>query len=186
VNETHTEHSIPPKGHDAHVHKEYSLLSLDPGVGIWAVITFVALLIILKKFAWSPIINSLDEREKRLQSSLKTAEDARNESKRIAEEQKRILAEARDEAATIMSNARRSAEEFKQKIETSAKSEKEKIISSAESEIRTMTDAAVRDLRNASVDLAIGATEKLLHTSLNEQNSRKLVEQYIEEMESEA
>jgi F-type H+-transporting ATPase subunit b len=182
VKETHEEHPVKPKGHES---EGNPLLKFDPGVGIWALITFILLFFLLKKFAWGPIINSIDEREKRLQSSLKSAEEARNESKRIAEQQKEILSQTREEASEILSTARHSAEELKHKIETSAKAEKEKILGSAVSEIEAMKDSAIRELRNASVDLAIGATEKLLQENLDKDNSRKLVDKYIDELESE-
>lgn len=178
MNNTHAEQPVKVK--------EFDLLTLDPGVSIWAVLTFAILLILLKRFAWKPIIDSLDEREKRLQSSLKTAEDARNESCKIAEQQKEILLQSRQEASEIMNIAKASAEDFKQKIEISAKNEKEKILASAETEINSMKDAAVRELKNTAVNLAIGAAEKLLDENLNESKSKILIEKYINNMEQDA
>jgi len=185
VKEAQQVQTVPQKG-DSHTQqaREHSLLTLDPGVGIWTVITFSLLLVILRRFAWTPILSSLEEREKRLQSSMQTAEEARNESKRIAEEQNKILAAARHEASEILATARKSGDEFRKKMEQGAKAEREKIIAAAEAEIKVLQQNAREELRKFSAELAIGAAEKLLQENLDQVKSQKLVEDYIAEMEN--
>ena len=87
------------------------LLRFDPGVGVWTIVTFVLLLILLKKFAWKPILDSLDARDKAIQGSLDQAARIQAENARLAEEQKRILAEAKAQAGEIVQTARESAGE---------------------------------------------------------------------------
>lgn len=181
MKETHSEQPVKTGTEHGGVH--YSLLTLDPGVSIWAVVTFVCLLLLLRKFAWNPILSSIDEREKRLQASLNTAEEARKESRKIAEEQKEILSSTRAEASQIIANAKKMAEEFKARIEQNAKEEKEKTLKSAEVEIESLKNAAIIDLKKMTAALAIGATEKLLAEKIDDQKSINLVEKYIQELE---
>jgi F-type H+-transporting ATPase subunit b len=180
---THTR-SIIEVGPKAQTHtKEYGLLTLDPGVGLWAVVAFAFLFVILKRFAWGPIIHSLDEREKRLQASLQAAEDARNESKKIAEQQKEIILKSRMEANEIISAAKQSAEDFKIKLERSAKAEKEKILLTAESEIKALKNAAIQELKKTTVELAIKTSEKIMQQQLDPKKSKELANQFISELE---
>lgn len=167
--------------HDAS--NENPLLKLDPGVGIWALITFFLLLLLLRKFAWGPIINALDERDRTIKSSLEKAEEARNESKKIATEQKSILAESRAEASKIVAEAKKAAEEYRRKTEQGAMDEKSKIVDSAKEEITAMKNDAISQLRKTTVDLAIGAAEKLLEEKIDDEQSKKIVDNYIKSLE---
>lgn len=160
------------------------LLQFDPGVGIWSIITFVLLLIILRKFAWKPIIDSIDERDREIKSSMESAEQARNESKKIADEQKAMLSQSKAEAAEIVAEAKKTAEEFKRRLEQSAIEEKNNILKSAEVEIIAMKESAIAELKSTVATLAIGAAEKLLEDKLDAQASSKLVDQYIQKIEA--
>src|SRR5690242_15539878 len=97
---------------------EPKLLSFDPGVGIWALVVFAALLFLLKKFAWKPILDSLDARDKAIQGSLDQAARIQAENARMAEEQNRMLAEAKKQAGEILRVARDAAEGLKKTLET--------------------------------------------------------------------
>lgn len=160
------------------------LLQFDPGVGIWSIVTFVLLLTILKKFAWKPIIDSIDERDREIKSSMESAEQARNESKKIADEQKAMLSQSKAEAAEIVAEAKKTAEEFKRRLEQSAIEEKNNILKSAEAEIVAMKESAIAELKSTVATLAIGAAEKLLEDKLDAEASTKLVDQYIEKIEA--
>jgi F-type H+-transporting ATPase subunit b len=160
------------------------LLQFDPGVGIWSIVTFVILLIILRKFAWRPIIDSIDERDREIKSSMEAAEQARNESKKIADEQKAMLSESKAEAAEIVAEAKKIADDFKRRLEQSAIEEKNSILKSAEIEIASMKESAIAELKTTVATLAIGAAEKLLSEKLDNDASIKLIDQYIEKIEA--
>jgi len=182
ANTTEKHASTQAKG-DAHSSGN-PLLQFDPGVGIWSIITFVLLLIILRKFAWKPIIDSIDERDREIKSSMEAAEQARNESKKIADEQKAMLSQSKAEAAEIVAEAKKTAEDFKRRLEQSAIEEKTFIIKSAEAEISAMKESAIAELKQTVAELAIGAAEKLLEEKLDAERSTKLVDQYIEKIEA--
>jgi F-type H+-transporting ATPase subunit b len=167
-------------------HAEPKLLSFDPGVGIWALVVFGALLLLLKKFAWKPILESLDAREKAVQNSLDQAARIQTENARLAEEQKRILAEAKVQANQIVQIARESAEGLKRSVETAAQEEKTRIVASASQEIEASKQAALSELKKTTADLSIQIAEKLIRQNLDDAKNRALVDQLIQEVSRKA
>lgn len=157
-------------------------LQFDPGVGIWTIITFVLLLVVLKKMAWKPILASLDEREKTIKQSLDQAQRLQGENARLAEEQKRILEAARAEAAGIVQNSREAAEALRRQLEQAAQAEKARILASAQQEIETQKRQALAELRKTAADLSIGVAEKLIRQNLDDSKNRALVDSLIAEV----
>jgi F-type H+-transporting ATPase subunit b len=157
-------------------------LRFDPGVWIWTMLVFVALLIILRKMAWKPILSSLDEREKTIRESLDQANRIQVESKRITEEQNRILAQARTEANSMMQSSKQAADDLRRKLEQAAQEEKARIIASANQEIEASKRAALSELRKTTADLSIRIAEKLIQTNLDDSKQRTLVDQLINEV----
>jgi F-type H+-transporting ATPase subunit b len=162
------------------------LLRFDPGVGIWAIIVFVLLLLILKKYAWGPILEALDAREATVRESLEQAAHIQAESARLAQEQARLLAEARAEANAVIQSARESGEALKKSLEQAAQDEKRRIVASASQEIEAQTRAAVAELRKTTAELSIGIAEKLIRQNLDDAKNRALVDQLIQEVSPKA
>ncbi len=163
-----------------------SLLSFDPGVGIWGWVVFISLLLILRKFAWKPILDSLDARDKAVQGSLDQASRIQSENARLAEEQKKILAEAKVQASQIVQSAREAAEGLKKIVETSAQDEKRRILASANQEIEASKQNAIAELRKTTADLSISIAEKLIRQNLDDAKNRTLVDQLIQEVSKKA
>lgn len=181
-------HAASEGGHAAdHAAQEGSpLLRFDPGVGIWAIVVFVLLLLILKKYAWTPIIDALDEREKTVRESLEQAARIQAENARLAEEQNRLLAEARAQANQVLQVARESGEALKKSLEQAAQDEKRRIIASATQEIEAQTRAAIAALQKTTADLSIGIAGKLIRQNLDDAKNRALVDQLIQEVSPKA
>lgn len=156
------------------------LLSLDPGVAIWTLVTFFLLLLVLRLFAWKPIIKSLDDREKFLASAHEDAVQARNEAKKIAEEQSKILTEARKQASNITEEAVKKASDHAKVLEQSAIKEKNNIIDSAYKEAEQIKSQAISQNKETIVKLAMTATEKLIQETIDEAKSKEILEKYIE------
>lgn len=157
-------------------------LRFDPGVWIWTMLVFIALLLILRKMAWKPILASIDEREKTIKDSLDQAAKIQDESKRITEEQNRILAQARTEANLLMQSSKQAAEDLRRKLEQTAQEEKARIIASANQEIEASKRAAISELRKTTADLSIRIAEKLIQANLDDAKQRALVDQLISEV----
>ena len=158
------------------------LLRFDPGVGIWAIVVFVLLLLLLKKLAWGPILDALDAREKSVRESLEQAERIQAESAALAQEQAKLLAQSRAQANQIVQSARDAGEALKKSLEAAAQEEKQRILASATTEIEAQKRAAVSELRKTTAELSIGIAEKLIRQNLDDAKSRALVDQLIAEV----
>jgi F-type H+-transporting ATPase subunit b len=137
------------------------MLNPNPGLIIWTIITFVLLLIILKKFAWKPLLESLHKREETVRSSIERAENAKQEAERLLEENRKQLERAEQDGRRILNENRALAEKLKEEI------------------IERDKDAALLSLRGEVANLAIQAAGKILDETLDENKQRKLVDSYL-------
>ena len=160
------------------------LLRAEPGLAIWTFVTFAILLVILKKVAWGPMLELLDRREKAIQDSLAEAEKARAAAASQAEEQNRILAEARRDAQALLAASRSDAERMRDEIVARAKSESEKVVAAGREAIEMEKRTAIQEIRTTAVDLALGASAKLLRARIDDAKSRELIASYVKEIET--
>ena len=158
------------------------MLQLDPGVMIWAWITFFILLFLLYKFAWKPILGIIDEREKTIQDALDRSQQAREESETILEKHTQMILAAEGESQRILKESRTLAEKSRQEILEQAKQSADHIISRAKAEIEKEKDDALAALRSEVADLAIAATKKIIGESMDEAKQRVIVDQFIQKM----
>jgi len=158
------------------------LLKVNPGLIFYTVVTFLLLLYILKKLAWKPILGALEEREKRIQESLESAEKARRESEELLQKQHDMLESARKEAQQILDQSRKAAEATRQEILANARAEAEQMLERAKREIVLSRDKAIEEIRNLAVDLSIAAASKVIRKTLSREEHRRLVEEAIQEM----
>jgi len=121
------------------------LLDVNPGLMIWTVITFIILLIILKKVAWKPILTALDKRESDIRESLAQAEKAKEDAKKILEENQANLAKAEEESKKIIDQSRTYAESLKEQLIKDSKEQAKKIVDDASLEIQRKKDAAFEE-----------------------------------------
>jgi F-type H+-transporting ATPase subunit b len=146
---------------------------------IWTVITFVALMAVLGKFAWKPLLEALRKREEHVRTSIERAEQAREDAERILEENRKQLANAEREAQRILSEGRALGDKLKSEIVEQANQQTRRMVDQAKQEIDRDKEAALSQLRNEVANLAIGAAEKILDETLDEQKQRKLVDTYL-------
>lgn len=158
------------------------MLEINPGLTIWTFIIFGALLFLLGKFAWKPLLQSLKQRETAIAESLSKAEQARQEAERIIAENRRERQRAEEETQKALREGREYAERMRQELVAKAEAEARHMLEQARSEIRRDTDAALVRLREEAADLAIIATSKLLDESLNDERHRKVVDRMIAEL----
>ncbi len=157
---------------------------ITPGLGLvfWTVITFLFLLIILKKFAWKPILGAVSEREEGIKKALASAENARKEMENLNADNERILKEARAEREDMLKEAR----DIKNKMIDEAKSEAQmqanKMIAQAQAAIESEKKAAIAELKNQVANLSIEIAEKIVREELSNKDKQvKLVESMLGE-----
>jgi len=156
------------------------LFSINAGLSVWTVVIFIALLIVLWRFAWGPILSAVEAREKGIQGALEEARSRQEEAQELLEEHKKQLADARRQAQEILVEGREAADRLRKELESKAREESEAILARARSEIEREKEAAVDALRRESVDLALAAAAKLLHQKLDGEQDRRLVMDYVD------
>ena len=147
------------------------------GLFFWQILIFVGLIFLLKKFAWKPILDAVNEREEGIKNALLSAENARQEMQNLQADNQRILNEARAERDAMLKEAR----EMKEKMITDSKNEAQaqgqKMIEQAKAAIESEKNAAMAELKSQVSTLSLSIAEKLLKEELsNNEDQTKLVE----------
>lgn len=159
------------------------LLSVNPGLAFWTVLTFILLLLILKKFAWKPILAALDEREQKIKDSLQMAEKANEDAKQMIEENKKQLLLAEDEAKKIVEQSRVYAEKLKTQLLEESKVQSQKLIENASQEIERKKNEAFDQLKNQVADLSLSIAEKIMKQNVDKNANAEMIKKYIDEIQ---
>lgn len=158
------------------------MLDINPGLIVWTIVTFILLVTVLRAYAWKPLLAVLQEREEHVRNSIERAEQARAESERILEENRKQLATAESEANRILGEGRALGEKLKNDIVDQANKQSRKMIEQAKQEIEREKESALEKLRSEVANLAIGAAEKILDETLDENRHRKIVDGYLRDL----
>ncbi len=158
------------------------MLTIEPGLTIWTLITFGISVFVLVKFAFGPIQRMLEGRRLKVQESLDAAEETRAEALRLLEDYKANLVKVRGEAEEILERSRATGEHAKAEILSEAQSQAERLVAKAQEEIERDTRAAVRDLKSQIAELTARATEKVTTRSLTSEDHERLIEEALAEL----
>jgi len=150
------------------------------GLFIWQVVIFVGLIFLLKKFAWKPILDAVNEREQGIKNALESAESARNEMQNLQADNQRILQEARAERDAMLKDAREMKEKMVADAKNEAQEQGQKMIDQAKAAIESEKNAARADLKSQVATLSLSIAEKILKDELsNKESQTKLVDQLL-------
>ncbi len=148
---------------------------LTPGIGLifWTLIAFLFVFIILRKFAWKPILTSLKERETSIASAIASAENMKAEMALMKSENEALLAQARDERAKMIKEAKDTGAKMISEAKDKARSEYDRIVSEAQAAILQQKNAALIDVKNQVGKLVIEVSEKVLRRELANKNEQE-------------
>ena len=150
------------------------------GLFFWQVLIFVGLLLLLKKFAWKPILDAVNEREEGIKNALESAEKAKKEMQNLKSDNEKLLADARAERDALMKEAREIKDKMISDAKAEAQAQGEKMINQAKAAIESEKNAAMADLKNQVASLSLEIAEKLLKDELsNKEAQTKLVEKML-------
>ena len=159
------------------------LIIPSAGLIFWQLIGFLALLFILVKFAWKPMLASLAEREASIDGALKSAEQARNEMANLKAENEKLLQEARLERDVILKKAQEASVKMIEDAKTEAAKQGAQLIESAKAVIETEKKAALTEVKNQVALLTLEVTEKLLRKKLGDDKAQvELLDQFIKDL----
>ena len=158
------------------------LLSAEPGLIVWTIVTFLLLLGILWKFAWNPILGALDARELAIQKTIDDAERLQAEAAAVLAEHQKRLAEARAEGNRIFDEARQAGEHMTHDVLEKARAEAEKVLERAHRQMELEIEQAIQTIRAQAADLALRAAEKIIERALTDADHRRFADEAIEEL----
>lgn len=152
------------------------------GLFIWQAILFIALILLLKKFAWKPILDSVNDREEGIKNALDAAEKAKLEMQNLQADNQKLLQEARAERETMLKEARDMKNKMIEDAKDEAKSAAGKLIEQAQAAIETEKKAAIAELKSQVASLSIEIAEKVVREELSNKDKQvKLVESMLGE-----
>jgi F-type H+-transporting ATPase subunit b len=150
------------------------------GLFILQTALFIALIFLLKKFAWKPILDAVNEREEGIKNALQSAESAKKEMQNLKSDNEKLLADARAERDALMKEAREIKDKMINDAKTEAQTAGEKMIAQAKAAIESEKNAAMADLKNQVSSLSLEIAEKVLRDELsNKESQTKLVEKML-------
>ena len=153
------------------------------GLFFWQLILFVGLVLLLKKFAWGPILKSVGEREEGIKDALDEAENARKEMQNLNADNARILKEARAERDVLLKEAREMKDSIIAEAKNEAQIQANKVIEQAQATIQAEKQAAIVDLKNQVAELSINIAEKVVRGELADKSKQeKLVQDMLKEV----
>ncbi|WP_291141874.1 F0F1 ATP synthase subunit B [Flavobacterium sp. UBA7680] len=150
------------------------------GLFFWQILIFVGLIFLLKKFAWKPILDAVNDREQGIKDALLSAENARQEMQNLQADNQRILNEARAERDAMLKEAREMKEKMIADSKNEAQTQGQKMIEQAKAAIESEKNAAMAELKSQVSTLSLSIAEKLLKEELsNKESQAKLVEKML-------
>ena len=162
------------------------LTDVNFALSFWTAITFAILLFVLGKFAWSPIIQMIETREKTIFDAIEASKKERAAAEAASLEMKASLATAREESAQLIRKNQQEVAAAKVELMASAKKESEDLLVAARKTIQEEKRQAIAELRGQAVDMAIEAAKRLVQMNMDEKGQKKLVEEYIAQLPKES
>ena len=154
------------------------LISLDKSLVI-QVVNFLLLLVLLRKFLYTPFVAKMEERTAAIKESLEAAQAARAQAAKQQEENAERLRAAHAEAEAIRTRAVKEAAEEQQKLVAAARAESQRMVDSAKAQLEAETRRAREELRREVSDLAVAVAEKLVRKSLRDEDHRRIVDEAL-------
>lgn len=158
------------------------LLTPDSGTLFWTVITFILLLLILKKYAWKPILKTLYDREIKIKDALDKADRDQKDAQKLLEEQRQLLEKARRESSQIIIESKKNADASRKELLEQARTEADRLLERAKHEIEHSKESAIEEIKQHTVNIALLAAQKVVEESLSPEKHLHLIEKYVKEL----
>lgn len=153
------------------------------GLFFWQSLLFIALVFLLRKFAWKPILNAVNQREENIEEALEMAKNTKAEMKKLQAQNENLLKEARIERDSMIKDAKETASKMVDDAKGRAKEEAEKIFTNAQLAIAAEKNAALTELKTQVASMALEIAEKIVRDELSAgDKQKKMASQLAEEI----
>ena len=149
---------------------------------IFAMVNFLVLLFILKKFLYGPVCDILDKRKAEVENNLNQAEDAKVEAQKLKDDYASQIQNAKNEAQDIINRATQIGEQTKNEIVNEAREEATKLTAKASQEIAREKTQALNEIRGEVANLAVLAAEKIVGKSIDVKDHENMVNNFVKEV----
>lgn len=153
------------------------------GLFFWQILVLIVLIFLLRKYAWGPILKSLNEREEGIQKALDSAEEAKKEMQSLKADNEKMKQEARQERDAMLKEAQQMKKQMISEAAEEAAKKADDIIAKAQTAIESEKKAAIDDLRQQVAQYSVEIAEKVLQQELKDKKEQqKLVNKYLEDV----
>ena len=159
------------------------LISVTPGLMIWTIVCFLITLFVLKRYAFGPIQNMIDQRRERIRQSIDEAEHAREEARKLLEEHRSLISQARSEGEQILAEARRVADSQRERVKEETEAERQRRLEDIRRQIQAETQRALGQIRAEVAELTLVAASKVTRKTLDSEDDRRLIEEAVSELD---
>ena len=160
------------------------LIVPDTGLMFWTIVTFLCLVMILKKAAWGPLLKAIDEREYRLRQDRLAAEEARAEAERIQKELEAQMAGVQTKNKELLAAAVKDGEALRAKLKAEAESDAQAIKDKTAAELVAEKNRLVDELRQEVASLSVLAAEKLMRKSVDEGVQKSVLDGFFRDLDT--
>lgn len=154
-------------------------LDVNVALIIWTLLIFGVVLFVLSRTAWPNILGAVERRETHIRELLEGAERDRAEAAALADENRRLVEETRARTQEAIGEARTQAEAMRAEMEAAAARDRAERMERAEREIASAREAALDSVRREAATIAMAAAEKLVRRSLDTEDNRRLVREFL-------
>ncbi|HPN85320.1 MAG TPA: F0F1 ATP synthase subunit B [Victivallales bacterium] len=156
------------------------IFSMDPGLVIWTWIVFGLLFLVLSKFAWKPMMESVRRREQTLKDAVENARKTKEELDRISIRQEEMIKLAEENSRKIIDEARKKAEDVSRSIVDRANQDAEKAMLKIKEEIILEREKTMNEIKRSAVDMVIAASGKILERDLDDNAHREFIKRQLD------
>ncbi|MDQ3556128.1 MAG: F0F1 ATP synthase subunit B [Gemmatimonadota bacterium] len=166
--------------------EEGGLLAINSGLMVWTVVIFLVVLGVLYKLAYPSILGAVEARERAIEEMIAAAARDRAAAEAVLAEHRSQLEQSRVQAQEVLAESRTAAERAREQMLTETRREQEEMLLRARREIDQERDRAVEAVRREAVEIAMAAAEKLIGRNLSGDDNRRLVLEYLGELDGSA
>jgi F-type H+-transporting ATPase subunit b len=169
-------------GGDAHGGEKVNILSPRFDLGIWSIVVFVFLLLVLRKTAWGPMLDGLKKREESIRADIAEAQRVRDEAQQIRGQLQAEMDRAQDKVRALLDDARRDAQRSTDDMLAKARADIQTERERLHREMELAKDQALQELWTQTAQLATLVSAKAIRRQLGEEDHRRLVDDAIAEL----
>jgi F-type H+-transporting ATPase subunit b len=159
------------------------LIEVRPGLMIWTIVCFLVVLFVLKKYAFGPIQQMIDQRRERIEQAIAEADSAREEARKLLEEHRKLIGQAKSESEEILGEARRLAEAQRDRVKQETEEDRQRRLEETRRQIDQATAQALGQIRDEVGKLSLLAAEKITRKSLTDADQQRLIDEALAEID---